>query len=657
MIRSLLFLFCAFSFILSAAQTENGFPFGKITVEEILAKKYEKDTTAAAFYINEFGEASILEDDDMNLMFRYHAKIKILTSEGLDVANFSIPIHKYFGKSEILRSVKASTFTLTNGTLKETKLDAGNVFTENRGKNLDNKKFALPNVQVGSVIEVEYELESPYIFNFRPWEFQSELPKKKSEFWATIPGNYVYNMSLRGFLKFSSSASEVLNDCFRPAGNRADCARYKFVMQDVPAFVEEDYMTVSSNFLSTLNFELSEIKYFDGRVDKFTKEWNDVEQELKHEERFGLQLRRGKDIVDEKVEQAIAGETNELERAKKIYEFIRNWYQWDEVSGKYSEFGIRKAFDTKKGNVGDINLSLIAALKYANLSTEPLILSTRDNGLPVEVHPVLSEFNYVIAKLNIADKVYLLDATDRFVPFGVLPIRCLNGKGRVFGEKESYWYELKPSDKKKKVITADLVLEKDGHFRGTIQNVYAGYEAIQKRREIETFLSPDEYKKDLDSKLKGMDILKLHHDHLDDLSKPLFEKMEVDVEGFDNLENQTFFFNPFFVERWSKNPFRSTERLYPVDFGVPIEEVIVISIALPPGFDVIDLPGKVGLALPDNGGRYIFSAQNMGNKIVITHSLLISRAVYSPGEYHYLKELFNHVIQVQNIDLVFKKMK
>jgi hypothetical protein len=106
----------------------------------------------------------------------------------------------------------------------------------------------------------------------------------------------------------------------------------------------------------------------------------------------------------------------------------------------YSESGIKKAFDNKTGNVGDINLSLIAALKYANLDVEPMMLSTRDNGLVTEIYPVITEFDYVVAKLNIGDKVYLLDATDQYYPFGLVPVRCLNGKGRVMGNKESYWY-------------------------------------------------------------------------------------------------------------------------------------------------------------------------------------------------------------------------
>jgi len=637
------------------AQTEHGFPFGRITYEELNMKTYDRDTTADAVYLDEFGEGYIKDYDDFNLVYEYHAKIKILRIGGLKIANFTIPVGKFKGREETLASIEASTFNVANGKIQETKLLQKGVYTEAYNKNLDLVKFALPNVQVGSVIEIQYRLETPNLFNFRNWTFQNEFPKKRSEYWATIPGNYIYNITLRGFLKLASQEHEVISDCFRPAGQQADCARYKFIMSDIPAFVEEEYMTAASNFMSSINFELSEIKYFDGHTDKITKEWRDVEDELRRESRFGLQLKRGKDIVDEKIDQIIGSESDPVTKSKKIYDFIQSWYRWNEVMGKYSELGIKKAFDERKGNVGDINLSLIAALRYGGLNVEPLILSTRENGYPMDLHPVLSDFDYVVAKLNIQDRVYLLDATDKFLPFGVLPVRCLNGKGRVLGEKESYWYTVIPTEKRRRVVTLELALQPEGNFIGAIKTIYSGYEAIEKRKDISLLANNEDLRKDLQKELKGITVNKATIENADDLSKPLVESLDVSIPVFDDMKAQSLFFNPFFVEHWEKNPFRAPERLYPVDFAAPLEEVMVITLTLPPGMTIDDVPEKVALLLPNGGGRYIFGVQLLQGKIIINHSLIIARTLYSAEEYHVLKELFNRIIQVQNIDLVLKR--
>lgn len=639
-------------FVFPAWAQQGDFPFREFRYIELQNNTYDKDTSAQAVVLNEFGDAHIISNDDINLVFDYHVKIKILKTGGLDEANITVYLRKQDNRYEVLRSVEASTFTIVNGTVKETPFDGKSIFTQNRHKYLDVKKFTLPNVQVGSIMDIKYTVESPFIYNFKPWYFQSDLPKVHSEFWATIPANYHYNITLRGFLKLTSNESEVINDCFKPNGHSADCAKYKFVMKDIPAFIEEEYMTASSNYIAAINFELSEIKYFDGRLDKITKEWKDADMELRQDAQFGVQLRRGEDILDNQIEAVLSGETDSLRRARKIYFFIRDWYQWNDDFGKYSEFGIRKAFANKRGNVGDINLSLLAALKYAGLSVEPLLLSTRDNGTPIDIHPVLSDFNYVIAKLRIGKKNYLLDATDDVMPFGMIPTRCLNGKGRALGEEGSYWFEINPADKMKHITVVNLKLDQDGFFRGTIATTYMGYEAFERRKKIKSFGSEKDYFLSLNMQFT---VNKYEFVYVREDDKPLIEKFDVEIEGFTNLKGKSFFFNPFIVERWDKNPFKSSERLYPVDFGIPIEEVMILEIEVPEKIEIVDLPAKVGLALPNKGGRYIYEVQQRGNKILVNHSLVLSKAVFSSQEYHYLKELFSSVVQMQNADLIFKE--
>jgi hypothetical protein len=61
------------------------------------------------------------------------------------------------------------------------------------------------------------------------------------------------------------------------------------------------------------------------------------------------------------------------------------------------------------------------------------------------------------------------------------------------------------------------------------------------------------------------------------------------------------------------------------------------------------------LALPNGGGKFLFNVQNIGNKVVLNSSLSLSKASYSSEEYHYLKELFNRIVQSYKTNLVFNK--
>lgn len=634
---------------------QDPFPFGNVTVNDLNAK-CSNDTSASVLILREFGRSEIDNGNDHNLIFTYHVKLKILKKAGLDQANVEIVLDRRKELSEKLISVNASAFNIENDRVQETKLAMKNVFTTTHD-GYDLKKFTIPNVRVGTVIEYEYQLESPFFsLNFRPWIFQGDFPKLSSEYWAIIPANYRYNIALRGLLSLSKNENEVLDDYFTPGGGRvADCVRYKWAMTDIPAFIEEDYMTSRRNFVSAIQFELIQVEYFDGRKDRVTKEWEDVDQELRLYDKFGVQLRRGKEVAETQLLQIMRNQPDSLVRAQEVFEFVRNWFTWNDNFGFYSEAGIKKAFEDKKGNVGDINLTLVAALRFAGYRADPMLLSTRRHGTPTELFPVLSEFNYVVAKLDLMGKTYLLDATDDFLPFGVIPERCLNGKGRVIPTKTaSYWFDIKPADRYRRSTSILLKLDAAGKLTGTVSNTYMGYKAADVRAGIYSSPTPNEY---LTNRLKQFpgEITNIKYQNLETFSKPLVEKFEVTMDLLDPGSANSFLFNPFVLGKLTTNPFKSSERIYPVDYGAPIDETDVIQIDLPADLDSEELPPNVGLALPANGGRFIYTAKKDNNVLVISSVLAISKTLFAPEEYHFLKEMYNRAINAYSMDIVLIK--
>src|SRR5690349_22677640 len=88
----------------------------------------------------------------------------------------------------------------------------------------DFAKFAIPDVKAGTVIEYQYEIMSPFTYNFRKWEFQADIPKVYSEYRTSIPGNYVYNIILRGYLQLTEKKDDVQQNCMHNgAGSSASC--------------------------------------------------------------------------------------------------------------------------------------------------------------------------------------------------------------------------------------------------------------------------------------------------------------------------------------------------------------------------------------------------------------------------------------------------
>jgi transglutaminase-like putative cysteine protease len=650
-----LIVFLLFVLLKSAFAQQNGFPYGQVSIEQLLATGYVRDSSANAVVLREFGEAYVSSEDDKGLIFEHHYLIKILKTEGLDKANISIPLRKGDTKFQRLLSIRASSYNLQNNKIQETTINAKSIFTEHTHKYLDEKKLTIPNVRVGTIIEVQYTLDDPlFFYNFHTWEFQSDIPKVSSEYWATIPGNYIYNITWRGVSKFTKNESELIKDCFAPGAQRADCGRYKFAMENIPAFKEEAYMTAKSNFISAVYFELSEVRYFDGRVDKITKDWKNADTEIRTEPKIGGQLKKGEDII-ESIKSELKSIADPLEKAKRIYSFVNTWFLWNEYMGSVSDEGIKKAFEKKTGNVADINLSLIAAMRASGLKVETALLSTRQNGVPTELHPVITDFNYVVAKVNIGDKSYLVDATNPYLPFGMLPFHCLNGKARIFPEKgPSYWYDIVPNEKFKEVTIMNLTLLPNGTLKGSIECAYYGYYAFEKRTDFASFNTQEEYLTDLKKNMKLVTVNSFELTGLDIYEPKVVHKFDVEIEVFDQL-GDGFLLNPFFVGKMQTNPFKLSERLYPVNFGTTYEYTTIVNLTYPENFSLVEKPEKNALTIPAGGGKFLFDITDQGTKATMTYSLTLTKPVYTSVEYKYLKELFNQVVQVQNSAWLFRK--
>jgi transglutaminase-like putative cysteine protease len=649
----------AFFFILlfSLPALSQDFEYGKFDNAEMDMTRYDKDTSAHAVVLREFGKSWISSLDRIPLIHEYHVKIKIFDSKKFNEGDVAIRL--YLGDNDVfetVRDIKGITYYKDdNGNVQKAELDSKKIYHEKVDKHHELVKFALPNLRNGCVIEYSYITESPYHFNFHSWVFQSDIPKIYSEYEAHIPAIYEYNTVLRGYQKLTKNTAELERECFSYYGTKADCSKIIYAMSDVPAFVEEDYMTSRWNYISAIYYELSAMTNQNGIKEKKTQEWKDVDYSLKHNDSFGSQIKR-KDVLKDRIPAAIWAITDTLDKAKAIYAYLQTQFKWNNQRGIFSEDGIKKALDNHSANVADINLSLVAALNAAGITAEAVVLSTRENGLLNKLFPVESDFDYVVAKADIGNTSYLLDATDPLLPFGLLPLRCINDQGRVMSlNKPSYWIDMVQSQKKTITTTLNLALQADGKIKGTITTYSMGYAAYEKRKAIKKFNTVDEYVESITEKLNKLKLQKWEITGVDILNLPIVEKYEVTLNNITGINADNITFNPAFWIRETINPFKLNERNYPVDMGSAFTHSLLLTLSFPDNFTIAGQPAPVGIALPNKGGKFITDFSVDGNVANYSQIEQLSKAIYQPEEYPYLKELYNKIIQNQKANIVFKK--
>jgi len=654
---SLFILLVAPSFLFAQ---NKGIAFGSVKKSDFAFQSPLVDEGTPAIVLYEFGEYFFDFEQTGDLLFEYHVIIKILKTEGLENANVSIPLYKNEkGSKETIEWLNAASYTMVNGELKKKNVEKKNIHIEEPGLFRQVYEFPIPGVAVGSIIEYKYRLKTPFFNNLKTWYYQSEIPKVKSEFHAKIPGNYIYNVTLRGTLPLTTDFSDIDEDCvvISEGGygqkTAASCAIMQYGIENIPAFKEEAYMTSRENYLSSIWFELAQINHFSGKKDILTKTWKAVEEELRTNKDFGGELRRGERFFrDANLLPFVADDT--LKQIQKTYLFIRNHYMWNNIFYIYAYIGVEKSFEKKSGSVGDINLALVAALRSQKIKADPLILRTRERGVVTDLHPVLSDFNYVIARVESQGKVYLLDASSQNA-FPLLPMRCLNGKGRVIpNEGISYWEELKPAGKFKTTSSFNFVMAENTDVVVDAMNRYEGYESVSKRSQRNEYTDVAEFKNYLFKNLPDHEVLSFDERDQDDYLLPYSNSYKLKFSLQAQAEN-VLYINPFMLDEEMRNPFTLKERNYPIDYGAPIEETKVISLQFPENFVVESLPKSMGKSLPDNGGRILFDCQIQGNKINVTFKFQINKTLFSPQEYFYLKEFYNTVVDIRNTPIVLKR--
>ncbi|MBL7850498.1 MAG: DUF3857 domain-containing protein [Cyclobacteriaceae bacterium] len=641
--------------------------FGDIPDEQMRMTVYPKDSSAAAVVLADYGESVIdYANDAFLIRFERIRRVKILTKDGLEWGNMTIPLYRDGGTDEDLSSVKAVTYNLEGNKVVETKMKNDAMFKEIADQNLTLVKLALPNVKVGSVVEITYKINSPFIYNFQDWDFQTTIPTVWSEYRSRIPEYFTYKKFVQGYLPVTINENKSEYKAFNirtrvqtgsarttAVEDRVDYSENynRLVIQNVPAFKSEPYMTTYRNYISRINYELSLVKLPGQELQTFNDSWEDLNKDFLKMETFGGVV-RGSGFLKDETEALVAGKTDNREKVGAIYHWVKSNVEWDGQYRKFSDGNLRQTLTTKKGSSAEINLMLVSMLQKAGLQASPVLVSTRDHGFVRRETPVSSQFNYVIAAVDLDGKTFLLDATDRTLPMNVLPLRCINGDGFMISPEKPGWIGLTPS-KTKTSATLDFQLADDGKLSGKAAFSHDSYFAQKVRKSYFT-KGKDEYVKDVASTYQW-EIASAEFENLEKLSESVKETYQVKLDEHIQLAGDKMYINPIFIQRLDENPFQSQNRAYPVDYGSPEDRLYMVRITLPEGWVTEEMPQPKAWVLPANSGRYVYNISQTGNMISVTSQLIINKPLFSHEEYVPLRDFYTQVVAKQAEQIVLKR--
>ena len=651
------FVFICFFISMKAQVKQSDFTFGNIKTEDFTLSKYAIDTSAEAVYLFDIGSTYYHEDDNLRgeEVYERRFRIRILSKNAFGLATLIIPLFNDDEDEQKIEDLQAATYNFVNGKVIAEPINKDAVFKEKR-KGLKVIKLTLPDVKEGSIIEFSFTIKTPGI-GIPGWDFQKEYPVLWSEYEVTIPYFYNYSILKQGNPVFTvdSTSAYHANYSYRAGKETEDnTLQHEWVMQNVPALTEEPFINSLDNYSAKIEFQLSSYQNTNGQYIAINPSWFHIAMKISSSSSFAYHSGNDKIELTNQINQALGTDSlQNVEKAKRIFNYVRDHYACTDFNTKYLSQELQKTLQLKQGNVADINLLLVTMLSSANLSASPVLLSTTDNGKINYEYPILSKYNYIICLVLIDRKQYLLDASRKYLSFGKLTNNCYNGYARVVDIRNSQGIVLSPNSLNETVITTASI--SNGASNAVVTTSMSGQPSIEVKRQ----LAPNALQ---DDRLKKAKELLLNEAIVSDVQVSGLLSADSTINYTYNMpidfsSDDVVYFSPLLSAQIKSNPFAAVTRKYPIELPYCKEEIYQLTMEVPQGYQVDELPQPYELKLNGNAGLFTYAIEKKENQIHLLVKVKLARAVFEPEEYQSFRDWYAAIIKKEAEQIVFKKIK
>ncbi len=487
--------------IVSSAQVMAGFGdkypirWGKISPGEFSILPQRSDSFAPAIVLCDFSNIEVTN----RTFYTRHTRMKIINAEGLKYASVEIP-YQTRNRHDDFIDLKARTLVMENGKILEYKVSPGQIEDIKINDQWSKKKFTFPNVQPGVIIEYRYTVASLDFEKLNTWYFQREIPTLWSEIRFQVPLIYTYLVTYennRQLLPDEQMAfGEKLQWLYSTRARKRhyelqrnkyllyatgesrykvwalNNVRKKIVMRNLPGLssgangqpVVEFYpqvrfdlfessgnlprsfkplvLTTHKDYDTRSEWELMHdpnaiVGYVHFRLDT----WQEFNENLLESERFGMYLRKsfaGSNLIDSISPQ---GKGRAVLLAS-LYNYVRKTLKWNGEFSMVAGQDFKEFVKNWTGSSAEINLMLVNLLRQAGFTAYPLLIRTKDRGMPEKMYPVKGQFNHVIALVELDGKDVLLDAVSGTDNLNKLYKLDIGTEGWIVRQDNPQWIEI-----------------------------------------------------------------------------------------------------------------------------------------------------------------------------------------------------------------------
>ena len=586
--------------------------------------------------------------DDNRHAHEVHARVKILTEEGRKYADVVLPV---FRTRMQLVNISGRTVHADGKVIPfEGKPFEKTVF---KGPHLKvtSKAFTLPDVQVGSIIEYRYA----YVYEDNTvipprWTVQDEL-WQKSVHYKFIP---FYSASRFIVVDHEQSSRGVSWTAFLPKGMDVKEVRspdnkdyFELLANSVPAFVTEPYMPDSDQFKFYVRFYYAVAANSNEYWKNEGKFWNkDVEHFL--DRRNGIQ---------ETANQLVTATDSPEQKAKKLYAFVIGLDNDDylpprseqeiRVLGLKETKGVEDVLAQKRGDDSEITRLFVALAKAAGIPAYVMTITSRENSYFDPAYMDMYQLDAEVAILQIDGKEVFLDPGAKFCKYGVLDWRHTGTKGLRQSPNGVVIADTPAPSYKDSMIQriGHLTLKPNGNLEGAIRVFYVGMEATR-HRQMAARTDEEGRKKDVEDEVKtwfpaDSEVSLMKQPNWNDVEAPLAIDLKISAPMLVSAGKRYLMPSQIFHVN-DKPRFPHAERVNGIYLYYPGREVDQITVGLPPGFAIENLPEKQ--TAKTDYAMYTNAVSSIGTDALrIDRDVAIAGYVFPKEQYSVIKDFYDKV--------------
>jgi hypothetical protein len=615
--------------------------FGKIDKADLEMTSCDVEPEADLYTLIKTGEITFSPSGTIfrHTVFRF--RVKILSDKMVGRANVRLFYEHKAGLQDI-DEVRGITFNLDEGgKIVTSKLDKSGIFTKQMNADISELDFTLPDVKKGSVIEYTYRVSTKQYYMIDNWNFQDGFPTRFCQLSITVPH----------YIDFAYTVHRTLPLDIRDA--RWGESTKVFTMENIPSLGPEPFMSAFKDYLQHVEFKLSSIRVPGQPEMTYNTSWKRINDDLLARNDFGAQLDKNVPNTED-LDAQLVPVGDSLARMTLVYNYVRHHMEHQATGNdRFSQEGVKSAWEARKGGTGSINLLLINLLRKAGLRAYPLLVSTRKHGAVNIANPELAQFNEVLALVWIGDKKYVLDGTDKFTPSLLIPYDVQYSKGFII-DRDSYgWVDLYDAGDafRISVIVTGEITDK-GILKGSASIYNYAYSKVPRCRILDegmdrfkTIFYTGAYK---DFRVDSLAVTNMETDSL-----PLDQELRFRTRL--NSSGDYLFYAPALFLGLERNPFLAAHRFSDVDFGYVQHYTISGSLRLPDGFRLDTLPKNIRMIMPDTSIVLERQMQVDDNVLSYRIDLDIKRPVYFADEYDNFREFYKRLFATLNDPVVIRK--